>query len=117
MSKRLATIARDVPIEFSLEAVQAQEPDTALLKAIYKELEFHSLLKELGPGEDARARDYRVFESPERAAGVAGRDSARHARGRRDFQIRRRRIRAGYHRPGMAAGRGARGDRGKPGAR
>ena len=28
------------------------------LKAVYKELEFYSLLKELGPGEDTRARDY-----------------------------------------------------------
>ena len=61
MSKRLATIATDVPIEFSLEAVKAQPADPALLKAVYKELEFHSLLKELGPGEDTRARDYRVI--------------------------------------------------------
>jgi DNA polymerase-1 len=59
MSKRLATIATDVPIEFSLEAVKAQPADTALLKAVYKEMEFHSLLKELGPAEDARPRDYR----------------------------------------------------------
>jgi len=64
MSKRLATIATGVPIEFSLEAVKAQEADAALLKATYKVLEFHSLLKELGPGEDTRVRDYRVFESP-----------------------------------------------------
>ena len=60
MSKRLATIATDVPVEFSLESVKAQPPDAALLKAVYKEMEFHSLLKELGPAEDTRARDYRV---------------------------------------------------------
>ena len=54
MSKRLATIDTDVPIEFSLDAVKAQAPDPALLKAIYKEMEFHSLLKELGPSEDTR---------------------------------------------------------------
>jgi DNA polymerase-1 len=65
MSKRLATICCDVPIEFSMELVKAQEPDVASLKAVYKELEFHSLLKELGPGEDTRARDYRVVASPE----------------------------------------------------
>ncbi len=59
MSKRLATIATDVPVEFSLDAVKAQEFDATLLKAIYKEMEFHSLLKELGPSEDARPRDYR----------------------------------------------------------
>jgi DNA polymerase-1 len=60
MSKRLATICCDVPIEFSMQSVKAQEPDVPTLKAVYKELEFHSLLKELGPGEDTRTRDYRV---------------------------------------------------------
>jgi len=65
MSKRLATIATGVPIEFSLDAVKAQEPDPVSLKAVYKELEFHSLLKELGPAEDTRPRDYRVIAGPE----------------------------------------------------
>jgi DNA polymerase-1 len=64
-SKRLATIATDVPIPFSLESVKAQPADAALLKALYKELEFHSLLKETGAGEDTRVRDYRVVESAE----------------------------------------------------
>jgi DNA polymerase-1 len=61
MSQRLATIATDVPVPFSLDAVKAQAPDPVLLKAIYKEMEFHSLLKELGPAEDTRQRDYRVI--------------------------------------------------------
>jgi DNA polymerase I len=65
MSKRLATIATDVPIEFSLAAVKAQPADPALLKAVYRELEFHSLSKELGPGEDTRPRDYRPFTAPD----------------------------------------------------
>jgi len=65
MSKRLATIDTAVPIEFSMDMVKAQPPDVTLLKAAYKELEFHSLLKELGPGEDTRARDYRVIQGPE----------------------------------------------------
>jgi DNA polymerase-1 len=60
MSKRLATLATDIPIPFDVESVRAQQPDLALVKALYKELEFHSLLKELGPEEDARVRDYRV---------------------------------------------------------
>jgi DNA polymerase-1 len=60
MSKRLATLATDIPIEFDVESVKAHEPDLALVKALYKELEFHSLLKELGPGQDSRARDYAV---------------------------------------------------------
>ncbi len=65
MSKRLATIATDVPVEFDLAQVKAQPYDPALLKAIYKEVEFHSLLKELGPSEDARPRDYRRLDSAE----------------------------------------------------
>jgi DNA polymerase I len=65
MSKRLAAVSTDVPIEFSLESVKAQPYDAALLKAVYKELEFHSLLKELGPSEDTRARDYRVISGAE----------------------------------------------------
>ncbi|MGB7721138.1 MAG: 5'-3' exonuclease H3TH domain-containing protein, partial [Bryobacteraceae bacterium] len=64
-SKRLATISTDVPVAFSLESVKAQPADAALLKALYTELEFHSLLKELGPGEDTRTKDYRVVESAE----------------------------------------------------
>jgi DNA polymerase-1 len=62
-SKRLATISTDVPIPFSLESVKAQAVDAGLVKALYTELEFYSLLKELGPSEDTRARDYRVVES------------------------------------------------------
>jgi len=63
MSKRLATIDTAVPIEFDLESVRAREPDPDALKQVYKDLEFHSLLKELGPSEDTRARDYQALES------------------------------------------------------
>ena len=73
MSKRLATLATDIPIEFTVEAVKAQTSDPDLLKTLYKELEFYSLLKELGPGEDTRARDYRVIADPgELQAWLAG---------------------------------------------
>ena len=63
MSKRLATISTDVPVPFHLDALHTLEPDEALLKTIYKQMEFYSLLKELGPAEDTRARDYRVIAS------------------------------------------------------
>ena len=65
MSKRLATISTDVPVPLDLDALRARQPDEALLKAVYKDMEFHSLLKELGPAEDTRARDYRVLSGPE----------------------------------------------------
>jgi DNA polymerase-1 len=63
MSKRLATIDTAVPIEFELESVRAQEADPAALKQVYKDLEFHSLLKELGPSEDTRTHDYQALDS------------------------------------------------------
>jgi DNA polymerase I len=65
LSKRLATIETAVPIEFSPEQVKTREPDLPVLKQIYKDLEFHSHLKELGPGEDLRARDYQTLGTPE----------------------------------------------------
>jgi len=64
MSKRLATLATDIPIEFAVESVRARPADLALVKALYKELEFHSLLKGLGPNEDARVRDYGAVADP-----------------------------------------------------
>ena len=65
MSKHLATISTDVPVPFDLAAFKAQPPDLPVLKAIYKEMEFHSLLKELGPAEDTRTRDYAVLDTPQ----------------------------------------------------
>ncbi len=64
MSKRLATIATAVPVTFALDTVKTQDPDLPALKAVYKELEFYSLLKELGPAEDTRPRDYRTLHGP-----------------------------------------------------
>jgi DNA polymerase I len=49
LSKRLATIEVNVPIEWTLEDAAAQPPDPALLRSIYQEMEFFSLLKSLGP--------------------------------------------------------------------
>ena len=68
LSKRLATIETAVPIEFALEAIAAREPDLAALKKLYQELEFYSLVRELGPSEDTRTRDYRRLETPEEVA-------------------------------------------------
>ncbi|WP_418289176.1 DNA polymerase I [Leyella stercorea] len=44
MSKFLATICTDVPIDLDLDALKIQEPDTARLTEIFTELEFKSLL-------------------------------------------------------------------------
>ena len=49
LSKRLATIHCDVPIEFELDSVKIQEPDLESLRELYRTLEFSSLLRELAP--------------------------------------------------------------------
>jgi len=47
MSKKLATIERDVPVSLDLEELKFGDPDAAALYALYRELGFNSLLKEL----------------------------------------------------------------------
>lgn len=47
LSKKLATIATDVPLELSLDALRVQEPDVPALRQLYAELGFTSLVKEL----------------------------------------------------------------------
>jgi DNA polymerase I len=48
-SKSMATIDTNVPIEFDVEAMRAGEPAVDALRALFAELEFTSLLKELIP--------------------------------------------------------------------
>ncbi len=51
MSKQLATIHKDVPLEVELEKLQVRLPDPGALAELYRELGFNSLLKELMAGE------------------------------------------------------------------
>jgi DNA polymerase-1 len=48
-SKSMATIDTNVPVELNVEAMRAGEPDFDLLRQLFAELEFTSLLKELLP--------------------------------------------------------------------
>jgi DNA polymerase-1 len=71
MSKQLATIATDVPLELDLHTLERREPDVAALATLYRELGFNSLLKELGSqavassapanSESAAKTDYKQF--------------------------------------------------------
>jgi DNA polymerase-1 len=47
MSKQLAAITTDVPLELAVEKLKVREPDPEALEALYRELGFNSLLKEL----------------------------------------------------------------------
>ncbi|MBN1492940.1 MAG: DNA polymerase I [Candidatus Omnitrophica bacterium] len=48
LSRELATIDCDVPVDFSLTELKAKEKDTNALKELYTELEFSKLLSQLG---------------------------------------------------------------------
>lgn len=64
LSKRLATIHTDVPLPLVIEDLKTQQSDLALLRDLYKELEFHSLLRELGNLEPPPAeRNYQQLQS------------------------------------------------------
>ena len=63
LSKKLSLIDTNAPIEWTLDAMAAQTPDVTALKAVYKEMEFFSLLRELGPSEDTRPKDYQRLET------------------------------------------------------
>jgi DNA polymerase-1 len=81
MSKKLATIDLDVPLEVDLEKLQVRAADPVTLAELYRELGFNSLLKELlasganvdsgKPGEDSEAtvagekKDYAQFANVE----------------------------------------------------
>jgi len=47
MSKQLAAIETEVPLELDLDNLRVREPDPAALSELYRELGFNSLLKEL----------------------------------------------------------------------
>ncbi|MFZ2285752.1 MAG: DNA polymerase I [Bacteroidales bacterium] len=52
LSKRLATIDQDVPVEFRHEELHRRETDTDALRRLYEELEFRTLASRLpAPGE------------------------------------------------------------------
>jgi DNA polymerase-1 len=66
LSKRLATIVRDVPHEVQLDTLKLQKCDEEILKALFEELEFETLGKRLfgpsfsaNPAQAARAREER----------------------------------------------------------
>ncbi len=68
LSKDLATIKCDVDIELDVEKMHPGDPDVEALRALFTELEFTSLLKELLPVVEAPAGNYREAQS---AADVA----------------------------------------------
>ena len=62
-SKQLVTIDCDVAVELDVAAMKAGEPDVEALRALFAELEFTSLLKELLPVVEVKEGDYREIAS------------------------------------------------------
>ncbi len=68
LSKELVTIHCEAPIDFDLDAMRTQEPDTAACRALFTELEFTTLLRELTPAVPTTAIEYILEPTAEQIA-------------------------------------------------
>lgn len=62
LSKELVTIDCNVPLELNLAVLETQEPDVEACRELYTELEFTSLLKELGAASNGPSAE--LVETP-----------------------------------------------------
>jgi DNA polymerase I len=62
-SKSMATIDTNVPVELDIQLMRAGEPDVNLLRELFAELEFTSLLKELLPAVEVGEGHYSEAKS------------------------------------------------------
>ncbi len=77
-SKSMATIDTNVPIELDVESMRAGEPNSDDLRALFTELEFTSLLKELLPVVEVSETHYteaKSAEDVERVVSAVGAES------------------------------------------
>jgi DNA polymerase-1 len=65
LSKELVTIHCEVPVELELENMRTQAPDVSACRALFNELEFTTMLKELAPEEEATPLSIIPDPSPE----------------------------------------------------
>jgi DNA polymerase-1 len=55
LSKELVTIRADLPVTLALDEMRVREPDTARLRQLFVELEFHTLARSIGDAAAAAA--------------------------------------------------------------
>jgi DNA polymerase-1 len=70
-SKQLVTIDQNVDIPLDLDKMVAGEPEMDALRALFSELEFTTLLKELVPVLEVKETDYRELKSAKDAKALA----------------------------------------------
>jgi DNA polymerase-1 len=70
LSKELVTIHTSVPIEYSIDAMRTQPVDNAACRALFTELEFTTLLKELAPSVDNTPTAYNLRPTPSEIAAL-----------------------------------------------
>ncbi|HLY98029.1 MAG TPA: DNA polymerase I [Candidatus Angelobacter sp.] len=71
-SKQLVTIDQNAGIELELKQMITGEPDTDALRALFSELEFTTLLKELAPAQEVHETEYRELNSAEELKALEG---------------------------------------------
>ena len=64
LSRDLVTMHTDAPIEFELDALRQGEPDTATLAALFRDLEFSSLLSKISTAATPQAPDIPAGQAP-----------------------------------------------------
>jgi len=65
LSRRLATIEYNLPLELKLEELAAREPDQESLNAFFREYGFNTLIKELTAKSTLSAEEYVTVATPE----------------------------------------------------
>ena len=68
LSKQLATIPTDAPVPLDLDALKITAPDEPALRALFSELGFTSMMRDLAPdttAQPSQLTDYKALESSE----------------------------------------------------
>ncbi|HHW55926.1 MAG: DNA polymerase I [bacterium] len=74
LSKRLATIVCDIPLDVDWEELQRKEPDWDAVTSLFRELEFRSLLQRVAPDLPVQVETgYQVVASPSQLEALAAR--------------------------------------------
>ncbi|HET6488966.1 MAG TPA: DNA polymerase I [Syntrophales bacterium] len=73
LSRELATVRIDAEVDLSMESARYAGPDREVLKAIFKEMEFSSLIQDLEVRDRAQGGQYRLIGTEEELHDLVGR--------------------------------------------